>query len=362
MTKEHIIFPDFTARITDWYRQNHRDLPWRNTVEPYRIWISEIILQQTRVVQGLDYYRRFIERFPDVLTLADAQEEEVLKYWQGLGYYSRARNLHTAAKQIKELHNGIFPDEYEQILRLKGVGEYTAAAIASFAYNLPYAVLDGNVYRVLSRVFGIEIPINTPKAKKEFSALAQGLLDKNNPSLHNNAIMELGALQCVPSSPDCDRCPLAEKCVAFADGKVQNLPVKEKKNAVKERFFHYFFVENDDFVYIKKREGKDIWKNLYEFPLIETDEKTEIADLMEQNKFKSWFGSATLQISGKPFYVKHILTHRIIHATFYSVKIQNGEVLAPGSWLLVHKNNLQDYPVSRLIEMFLESHFVSASN
>ncbi|MDR1699086.1 MAG: A/G-specific adenine glycosylase [Prevotellaceae bacterium] len=346
--------------FADWYRQNHRDLPWRNTTNPYKIWISEIILQQTRVAQGLDYYNRFVERFPDVLPLAGADEDEVLKYWQGLGYYSRARNLHAAAKQIKELYNGIFPDEYGKILALKGIGEYTAAAISSFAYNLPYAVLDGNVYRVLSRIFGIETPINTPKAKKEFTALAQMLLDKENPAGHNNAIMEFGALQCVPSSPDCAVCPLVEKCAAFAGGKVQNLPVKEKKNAVKERFFNYFFVQNGDYVYIKRREGNDIWKNLYEFPLIETAEKTEISDLTAKSEFRKLFGDSELQISGKPFYVKHVLTHRIIHATFYTVKT-TGDINLNAE-LKIHKDDLHNYPVSRLIEMFLESHFVSASN
>jgi len=310
-------------------------------------------LQQTRVAQGLDYYNRFVERFPDALTLAEADENEVLKYWQGLGYYSRARNLHTAARQIKELHSGIFPDKYEKILALKGIGEYTAAAISSFAYNQPYAVLDGNVYRVLSRIFGIETPINTAKAKKEFTALAQMLLDKNNPAKHNNAIMEFGALQCVPSSPDCAACPLAEKCAAFSNGKVKNLPVKEKKNAVKERFFNYFFVQNSDYVYLKKREAKDIWKNLYEFPLIETNKKAEIADLIGEKAFQKLFGNTELQILGQSFYVKHILTHRIIHATFYTVNIMENYELS-ADFLKIPKSDLQDYPVSRLIEMFLE--------
>ena len=346
---------DFSKIIINWYKQNYRDLPWRNTTNPYKIWISEIILQQTRVAQGLDYYNRFVERFPDVLALAEADENEVLKYWQGLGYYSRARNLHAAARQIKELHNGIFPDKYEKILALKGIGEYTAAAISSFAFNLPYAVLDGNVYRVLSRVFGIETPINTPKAKKEFSALAQMLLDKKNPAGHNNAIMEFGALQCVPSSPGCSACPLVEKCAAFANGKLQNLPVKEKKNDVKERFFNYFFVQNGDFVYIKKREGKDIWKNLYEFPLIETEEKTDISDLIGKNEFQNLFGKTKLQISGQPFYVKHVLTHRIIYATFYNIILTENYDFN-GDFLKIQKSGLHEYPVSRLVEMFLERH------
>ncbi|MDR0333119.1 MAG: A/G-specific adenine glycosylase [Dysgonamonadaceae bacterium] len=346
----------FSNKITHWFNANARNLPWRNTINPYRIWISEVILQQTRVAQGLDYYNRFIQRFPDVISLAEADENEVLKYWQGLGYYSRARNLHAAAQQIKTQHNGIFPTDYEQVLALRGVGEYTAAAICSFAYNLPYAVLDGNVYRVLSRVFGIETPINAPKAKKEFSDLAQMLLDTENPSEHNQAIMEFGALQCVPVSPNCSVCPFVEQCVAFSDGMVQKLPVKLKKNSVKERFFNYFFVQQGDYTYLKKREAKDIWKNLYEFPLIETTEKIDIGDLIGKDVFKTMFGDTKLQIDGQPFVVKHVLTHRVIHAAFYMVKTtENVDLTA--HFLKIPTSDLHSYPVSRLIELFLEKYF-----
>jgi A/G-specific adenine glycosylase len=313
-------------------------------------------LQQTRVAQGLDYYNRFIQRFPDVISLAEADENEVLKYWQGLGYYSRARNLHAAAQQIKEQHNSIFPTDYEQVLALRGVGEYTAAAICSFAYNLPYAVLDGNVYRVLSRIFGIETPINVPKAKREFTALAQMLLDTENPGEHNQAMMEFGALQCVPVSPNCFTCPLVEQCVAFSDEKVQKLPVKLKKDNVRERFFNYFFVKQSDYTYLKKRETKDIWKNLYEFPLIETPEKIDIGDLIGKDVFKTMFGSTKLQIEGQPFVVKHVLTHRVIHAVFYTVKTDENIDLTT-HFLKIPTSDLHSYPVSRLIELFLEKHF-----
>jgi A/G-specific adenine glycosylase len=289
-----------------------------------------------------------------VISLAEADEDEVLKHWQGLGYYSRARNLHAAAKQIKTQHNGIFPTKYEDVLALRGVGEYTAAAICSFSYNLPYAVLDGNVFRVLARIFGIETPINTPKAKKEFTALAQLLLDANNPSEHNQAIMEFGALQCVPVSPDCSTCPFVEQCVAFSDGIVQKLPVKLKKNSVKERFFNYFFVQQDEFVFLKKREAKDIWQNLYEFPLIETTEKIEIADLITKKEFREMVGDAKIELSGQPFTVKHVLSHRIIHAAFYSIEIPKNIDLI-GGFLKIPVSDLHNYPVSRLIEMFIET-------
>jgi A/G-specific adenine glycosylase len=349
---------DFSTTITDWYRHHRRDLPWRNTQNPYLIWISEIILQQTRVAQGLDYYKRFVEHFPDVLSLAEADEEEVLKYWQGLGYYSRARNLHSAARQIRDNHRGIFPNKYEDVLALKGVGDYTAAAICSFAYAQPYAVLDCNVYRVLSRIFGIETPINTPKAKKEFSQLAQNLLNCEQPALHNSAMMDFGALQCLPSSPDCPNCPFVNQCIAFASGRVKDLPVKEKKNAVKERFFHYFYVQNADTVYIRKRAEQDIWKNLYEFPLIETAAKTTTEDLIAGEAFQHLFGSISLHIKPEPHYIKHILTHRIIHANFYSIDLPDENTTLNAAFLRVHKDNLEQYPVSRLVEMFLEKCFL----
>ncbi|MBV5343686.1 A/G-specific adenine glycosylase, partial [bacterium] len=266
---------NISKALTNWYNQNKRELPWRDITDPYRIWISEIILQQTRVNQGMRYYLRFVERFPDVKTLAVAEEDEVLKYWQGLGYYSRARNIHKTAKIITEKHKGIFPKNHSDILLLKGIGEYTAAAICSFAYNQPYAVVDGNVFRVLSRVFGIETPIDSTSGKKEFTQLAEKLLDKKEPGLHNQSIMEFGALQCVPVQPDCGVCPLQTVCKAYSLNMADKLPVKATKTKVRERFFNYFYIEYQDKIFIQKRSEKDIWQNLYELPLVESDKLFE---------------------------------------------------------------------------------------
>ena len=259
---------NFSRKLIDWYRENGRDLPWRRTKNPYLIWISEIILQQTRVVQGYDYYQRFVARFPDVFALAAADEDEVMKYWQGLGYYSRARNLHAAARRMAEA--GGFPVTYTGVRALKGVGEYTAAAICSFAYGMPYAVVDGNVYRVLSRWLGIDTPIDSAEGKKLFVRVADELLDRERPGLYNQAIMDFGALQCTPVAPDCLFCPLNDSCVARLKGIAGSLPVKQHKNKVTNRYFNYIYVRMGAYTFIHKRSGNDIWKNLYEPPLIET--------------------------------------------------------------------------------------------
>lgn len=227
----------FSGTLLDWYAENKRDLPWRNTTDPYLIWISEIILQQTRVAQGYEYFLRFIKRFPDVVSLAAASEDEVMKYWQGLGYYSRARNLHAAAKSMK----GTFPKTYAEVRALKGVGDYTAAAICSFAYDMPYAAVDGNVYRVLSRYFGIDVPIDSTEGKKTFTALAGEVFDKSRPADYNQAIMDFGAVQCTPQSPNCLFCPLSGSCRALSEGKVQQLPVKQHRTKTTSRYFNYIF-------------------------------------------------------------------------------------------------------------------------
>lgn len=260
---------NFGRILIEWYQDNRRDLPWRRTKNPYLIWISEIILQQTRVAQGYDYYQRFVKRFPDVFSLADADEDEVMKYWQGLGYYSRARNLHAAARSMAEA--GGFPKTYKEVLALKGVGEYTAAAICSFAYGMPYAVVDGNVYRVLSRWLGIETPIDSTEGKRIFAEVAAELLDKAQPGLYNQAIMDFGALQCTPVSPNCMFCPFIDTCVARQKGLVDTLPVKLHKAKVTNRYFNYIYVRMGAHTLINKRTGNDIWKNLYELPLIETE-------------------------------------------------------------------------------------------
>ena len=348
---------NLSDQLIDWYQVHKRDLPWRNISDPYQIWISEIILQQTRVNQGLDYYLRFVERFPNVEMLAAAEEDEVLKYWQGLGYYSRARNLHQAARQIIQDFGGVFPKTYPEVLRLKGVGTYTAAAICSFAYNLPYAVVDGNVYRVLSRLFAIETPIDSHSGKKEFDSLAQQLIENSVPSLHNQALMEFGALQCVPVSPDCSVCPLRVFCKAYELKMVERLPVKSKKTPTKQRFFNYLVINFNQYIFLQKRTADDIWKNLYEFPLIETDHLLTEAELFENDFFQKLFQGikeiSILQIS-KP--VHHLLTHRRITAQFITLQIaKKSEALK--QFIEIPNTEIDDFAVSRLMELYLKNEF-----
>ena len=341
---------DFADSLIVWYNENKRELPWRNTKDPYRIWISEIILQQTRVAQGYDYYLRFIERFPDVVTLAGADEDEVMKYWQGLGYYSRARNLHAAARSIVE--KGNFPTDYPDVLALKGVGAYTAAAICSFAYGLPHAVVDGNVYRVLSRWLGIDTPIDSTEGKKLFSEAAHELLDKENPGLYNQAIMDFGALQCTPSSPDCLSCPLADSCIALQQGTVDSLPVKQHKTKVSNRYFNYIYVRMGEHTFIGKRKGNDIWKNLYELPLIETDEDFSEKDEELFGKIQKLFGKAHgLSIRLVRRGVKHVLSHRVIHANFYEVTLPEQEGVLEG-YQKVLVEDLYKFAVPNLVSRF----------
>jgi len=345
---------DISYLLTEWYKQNKRDLPWRDISDPYKIWISEIILQQTRVNQGMNYYLRFIERFQTVEELAKADEDEVLKYWQGLGYYTRARNLHKAAKQVVSDFNGIFPTQHADILKLAGIGDYTAAAISSFAFNQPYAVVDGNVFRVLARVFGIETAIDSNSGKKEFTQLAQNLLSKTDPALHNQAIMEFGALQCVPASPDCNNCPLISHCRAFELNTVSKLPVKSQKTKVSNRYFNYLFIEFQGNTFIQKRTAKDVWQNLYEFPLIETDHLLSSSELIENDYFKSMFDDVTetnILKTSNP--MKHVLSHRVIYAQFISIRISNLSK-SLNQFNQIKINDLDDFAVSRLMELFLE--------
>src|ERR1035437_8480154 len=310
--------------LTEWYQCNKRDLPWRDISDPYKIWISEIILQQTRVKQGLSYYLQFIDRFPNVKTLAEASENEVLKYWQGLGYYTRARNIHKAAKQIITDFNGVFPIKHADVLKLAGIGDYTAAAICSFAYNQPYAVVDGNVYRVLSRLFGIKTAIDTNSGKKEFTILAQNLLSLHEPAFHNQAIMEFGALQCTPNCPDCVNCALNSQCKAFELKIVSELPVKTQKTKVTNRHFNYLFIVFNESTFLQKRTAKDIWQNLYEFPLIETDKLLNTEELINNQQFKLLFDGVTeTKIIKTTNPVKHVLSHRVIYAQFISIKISD---------------------------------------
>lgn len=344
--------PNFSNTIEKWYQEYKRELPWRESADPYVIWISEIILQQTRVVQGYDYFMRFMKRFPDVATLAEADEDEVMKYWQGLGYYSRARNLHAAAKSM----NGVFPKTYPEVRALKGVGDYTAAAICSFAYNMPYAVVDGNVYRVLSRYLGIDTPIDSTEGKKLFAAVADELLDKKNPALYNQAIMDFGAIQCSPQSPNCMFCPLASGCSALAGGMVAQLPVKQHKTKTTNRYFNYIYVRMGAYTLINKRTGNDIWKNLFEFPLIETPEAVSEEEFPALSEFRAMFAEGETPIVRLVCRdVKHVLSHRVIYANFYMVDLpENSQSFT--SYQKIKADELEQYAVSRLVHAFIEKY------
>ncbi|MDX2171618.1 MAG: A/G-specific adenine glycosylase [Bacteroidota bacterium] len=340
----------FTKKLTNWYKINKRDLPWRHETNPYFIWLSEIILQQTQVVQGLSYYTKFITHYPTVKKLANASEDEILKDWQGLGYYSRARNLQAAAKHILEKHKGIFPDKYEDIRALKGIGDYTAAAIASFAYNLPYAVVDGNVYRVLSRLFGIETPIDSGDGKKQFQKLANELLDKKNPAIHNQAIMEFGSQYCKPVNPSCENCIFNKKCFAFANNVVSQLPLKEKKTKIKNRYFNYLIlIDKNKNIVLNKRSENDIWKGLYEFYLLETDKEISESELKTQKLIKSELPTnfSILYVSKQ---YKHILSHQHLYAKFYIIKLLNSH---SKKVITSSIKSLTNYAFPRLIDKFL---------
>ena len=315
---------NFSNLLIKWYLQNKRDLPWRNTTNPYPIWLSEIMLQQTRVAQGMPYFLSFTTAFPTVFDLAKASEEQVLKLWQGLGYYSRARNLHQTAQYITTELNGIFPVNYNDLLKLKGVGEYTAAAIASFAYNEIIPVVDGNVFRVLSRYFDINTDIAQASAKKEFTALAFELIPKDNPAIFNQAIMEFGALQCVPKNPNCSSCVFNESCAALQKNKVDQLPVKSKKLKVRNRYFNYVVAsdENKNTI-IQKRTSKGIWHNLYEFPLLETEKEEDfdfVSEQIQMEYFKENTISSILETNNKS--IVHKLSHQHLHIKFWNVKIK----------------------------------------
>jgi A/G-specific adenine glycosylase len=346
---------NFSTTIIHWYQINKRDLPWRKTNNAYYIWLSEVILQQTRVAQGLSYYYKFIETYPTISHLANASLDDVLKLWQGLGYYSRARNLHFTSKEIQTKYNGVFPNTYGEILALKGIGEYTAAAISSFTYNLPHAVLDGNVYRVLARYLGVELAINSNKAKKYFTEIAQGLFDEKNSGMHNQAIMEFGALQCVPISPNCDECPLMITCVAFNKKNVSSLPVKEKKLKIKKRFFNYFFIRHKEQTFIQQRGNGDIWEGLFEFPLIETNEEVNIYSLVENDNFISIFQKSKYLILNVSNPIKHILTHRHIYCKFIEIEVES---ISKKSTLVnlqqIPLEELNKYAIPRLIDRYLQ--------
>ena len=339
----------FNEILIRWYLENKRELPWRNTKNPYHIWLSEIILQQTRVAQGLPYFLAFIENFPTVEHLAAASESKVLKLWQGLGYYSRARNLHFTAKHIVENLNSQFPDNFIDLKKLKGVGDYTASAIASICYKEPTAVVDGNVYRVLSRYFGIDTPINVSKGIKEFKLLAQSLIDENQPDTYNQAIMDFGAMQCKPKSPDCTICPYKDSCVAREKKLVAVLPVKEKKIKVKKRYFNFIVIStnNTKNVVLEERTHKGIWQNLYQFPLIETQKSIDEIELINSDDFKNWFPNHVDLKLFNPKEIIHKLSHQHLYTKFWIVNTSK-VTLNTIPW-----SSIDSYPVPILIANFL---------
>lgn len=327
---------DFANTIISWFQENGRALPWRETKDPYAIWLSEIILQQTRIAQGWEYWERFMAQYPKVEDLAAASEDDVLRLWQGLGYYSRARNLHAAAKQIVAL--GKFPDTLENIKALKGVGDYTAAAIGSFAFDIPAAVVDGNVYRVLSRYFGIDTPINSTQGKKEFAALAQSLIPASDAAAYNQGMMDFGAIQCTPQSPKCLLCPLAETCVALREGRVEKLPVKLKTLKVQTRRLAYIYIRCNGEIAIHRRGEGDIWQGLWE--------PYNVSDLSALPTF-----DAPLVLKAKD--VKHVLTHRILLADFYLLETKKRPLL-PDDYIWIKESEISEYGIPRLIEILLE--------
>lgn len=338
-------------QLIEWYQQNKRDLPWRNTNDPYFIWLSEIILQQTRVDQGLPYFNKFVSHYPTIFDLANANEQAILKDWQGLGYYSRARNLHHTAKFITHELDGIFPTNYVDLLKLKGIGTYTAAAIASFSYNLPYAVLDGNVFRVLSRLFDLETPINTPRAKKEFTTLANELIPKNQPAVFNQAIMEFGAMQCVPANPTCHNCVLNSNCLAFANQTVRERPRKNKKIKISNRYFNYLVFQDNKHYVLKKIVENDIWKNMYEFPKIETPDGENQAEIEQELK------KLSLNVTKIITFKKHILSHQHLYSKFYLIKTISKKLPTNfGQLTSIDKSELHNYPIPKLIDKFLETY------
>ncbi len=340
----------FSGALLPWYREHLRPLPWRETKDPYRVWLSEVILQQTRVDQGMAYWRRFVERYPTVQDLAASHEDDVLKLWQGLGYYSRARNLLTAARQVVTDFGGRFPTTHAGLLMLKGVGDYTASAIASICFNQADAVVDGNVYRVLARTFGIDTPIDSTEGRKRFKELAQELIDPASPGDHNQAVMELGATVCTPKNYACMLCPLQPKCIAFSSGRIDELPVKEGVAKTRDRFFNYLHIRTPKGLYVRQRTGKDIWQGLFELPLIESDKAlgqralaTEVVRLWGNG----W------KVVAKSDEVKHVLSHQIIRAVFWEVLPPEG-FNPPKEWKALPEKRIGEVAVPRLIERWLE--------
>ena len=349
----------FTKKLLLWNNnENNRPMPWKGEKDPYKIWLSEIILQQTRVEQGWAYYNRFVATFPDVKKLAKAPEEKVFKLWEGLGYYTRCKNLIATAKFIAYEKQGVFPDTYEEILNLKGIGPYTASAIGSFAFNLQHAVVDGNVFRVLSRFFGVDTPTDSTAGKKLFTELAEALLDKKQPGIYNQAIMDFGAVVCKPKNPLCSSCALKNKCVAFLQEKVDLLPIKAGKMIKRNRWFYYFIVEHKGKIYVRKRGPKEIWENLYEFLLFESDRLLPVEEIEETNYFKNIIGHNKFSVLHISKMYKQQLTHQTIHGCFIQLKLQNETMLK--EYKPVTYKELIKLPFPKLITGFLAQNDLKA--
>lgn len=337
--------------LLSWFTEYKRDLPWRNTRDPYLIWVSEIILQQTQVKQGLPYYNRFVQKFPNVNALARASEDDILKLWQGLGYYSRARNMQFTAKYITENLKGKFPNTFSEIIKLKGIGDYTGAAIASFCFDEVVPVVDGNVFRFISRYFGIEKPIDELKTKREIKAICEEIIPSNNPATFNQAIMEFGALQCTPKNTDCSNCPLRDSCWAFKNDRVKDLPFKAKKIKKRDRFFYYLVLDYDDKTLIRKRSGNDIWKGLYEYPFIEKTSSISESDVLKESTLRG------IKIKHITDYKKHVLSHQNLYAKFIYANVNEIEFNKASehfSSIRIDKKIIDTYAFPRLIENQLE--------
>ena len=339
--------------LLEWYALHGRDLPWRRTRDPYRIWLSEVILQQTRVAQGTDYYLRFTERFPDVASLAAASEEEVLRLWQGLGYYTRARNLHAAARRIVREFGGRFPATFAEVRSLPGVGDYTAAAICSAACDLPCAAVDGNVYRVLSRLYDLDTPTDTSAGRRAFAELARAELDERHPGLCNQAIMDFGALQCTPAAPGCATCPLSDRCLALAAGTVAERPVKRPRNTPRERWFNYLHITSGERTVLCRRGAGDIWQGLYEFPLLETSGASDFLPLTRDPRFGEWLGDAAWRLLESTALPRHQLSHQTLHAVVH--RIETPRLTAAAAAAAVPTETLGEHAVPRLLERYLIS-------
>lgn len=340
---------NFNRLIINWYRRNKRDLPWRETKNPYFIWLSEVILQQTKVNQGLKYYEKFTTNYPTVQDLANASEQSILNDWQGLGYYSRARNLHASAKQIMNEFDGIFPSSYNEIKKLKGVGEYTASAIASFAFDLPHSVLDGNVYRVLARYFDVSTPIDSTEGQKSFMYLANEMRPETDVNTYNQAIMEFGALQCTPVNPDCSICPLSSTCLAKINDTIKERPIKKNKIKITNRYFHYLHFQDSKSTVLEKRTEKDIWLNMYQFPLIEKQKEIEPIQIIKEIQQSHFIKNISIKHKEK-----HILSHQHINTMFYLINEIPASILNNPNYIVIDKSELSNYPIPRLIDRYLE--------